>query len=1125
MSTPISMRLKAFLIILLIVVSVAAVGFSASIYFASASLEKTMAKEQMLNRDLADKLVSAEIAHLERCVAFAAAQYSSAPAGADVAERMQALLDAFPAFTAFTLLDHSGRLASWGGAPASYDYLADSACFAAALGGDSALSSTLTEPDTGATVFYFCAPAGEGKVLAATLPGLYFAEILGQFRLWDTGNIYLADSDGTMIAYYDYDRVVNRVNYIELAKADPDYRSAGDYFRQMLLSAEGTGSYTLYGQERICAYRHISATAADWIIAVVAPLNESPRAGVTSGLITSAMLFMGVGAVVSVFLSGFAAKPFNTIREQATRIQGEHERIRLLLDATPLSCHLWNSDFQVFVCNEETVRLFNLRDKQQFLDDFFALTPEYQPNGQLSTEFARACVQKAFDEGRYVFECMHQTIDGVPIPAEVTLVRVEYEGGYAVAGYAKDLREHRKNMEEIEKRDLLLAEALKSARDANDAKSDFLAKMSHEMRTPLNVVIGLSGLSLESGQTDAETRSNLEKIYDSGSILLSTVNDILDISKIEAGKMELTPVDYDVPSLINDTITQNILRINEKPVTFSLDIEPHLYVRLHGDELRVKQVVNNLLSNAIKYTHEGEVELRLRCVRDGDLVWLTICVRDTGIGIRPEEIDRLFTNYVQLDTQANHRIEGTGLGLPITKKLAELMDGSVNVESRYGQGSIFTVTLRQGFVTDDRINPEVVESLMQFRYADDKRSRSTNLNRVKLPDANVLVVDDNVTNLDVAKGLMKPYGMRIDCVTGGQEAIKAVRDEETRYDAIFMDHMMPGMDGIEATRQIREIDTDYARTVPIIALTANATVGNEEMFLSHGFQAFLSKPIDILRLDKVIRQWIRDHGATPSPDAGEPTGGSADGGAGRLTDSRTDGSAGGPTGGPADGSAGAAATRSASGPERRSLTTRRSGLDRRVAHQRFAGLDMEKGIERFGGDEEVYRQVLRSYCTNTAPLLESAEGVEESGLAGYAILLHGIKGSSRGIYADMIGDAAEKLEHAAEAGDFTYVSAHNATFVKATRKLIRDLEEKLGEAEAQKPKPVQDQPDVDTLRKLLVACRSYDMDGVDTAMDLLERYAYTSGGELVPWLHDNITLMNFRDIIEKLTALTGDDAV
>ena len=1099
MSMSASIRFKAFLIILLIVIAVTVAGFSASIFFASASLERTMAQEQLLNRDLADKLVSSEIDNLGRSVAFAASLCMAASSEAVLAEQMEGLLMNLPAFTAFTLLDDRGQRAAWGNAPASFACLADSTCFAEALQGASALSSTFTEPDTGALVFYFCAPAGQGRVLAATVPGLYFAEILGQFRLWNTGNIYLTDSDGTMIAYYDYDRVVNRVNYIEMAKTDTDYRSAGDFFTRMLASTEGTGTYSLYGQERICAYRHISALSADWILAVVAPLNESPRAGVRSGLLTSALLFMCVGAVASVFLSGFAARPFRTIREQAARIRGEHERVKLLLDATPLSCHLWSSDFKVFVCNEETVRLFNLRDKQQFLDDFFALTPEYQPNGILSTEFAHACVQKAFEEGRYVFECMHQTIDGEPIPAEVTLVRVEYEGGYAVAGYAKDLREQKKNMQEIERRDVLLAEALKAAQDANEAKSDFLARMSHEMRTPLNVVIGLSGLCLENGQTDAETRSNLEKIYDSGSILLSTVNDILDISKIEAGKMELTPVDYDAPSLINDTITQNILRINEKPVVFLLDIDPSFYTRLRGDELRVKQVINNLLSNAIKYTLEGEVGLRLSCLRDGDSVWLTIRVHDTGIGIQSEDIDRLFTNYTQLDMLSNRRIEGTGLGLSITKRLAELMDGSVSVESQYGQGSVFTAKLRQGFVADTLISPEVIESLQQFRYTDERRNRNTSLRRILLPDACVLVVDDNVTNLDVAKGLMKPYGMRIDCVTGGPEAIEAIRDGTIRYDAIFMDHMMPGMDGIEATRRIREIDTDYARTTPIIALTANATVGNEEMFLSRGFQDFLSKPIDILRLDKMIRRWVRDHGAGPPPDEGKPTGAAAAGGM----------------------ATGIMAASAAPGQERRSLTNRRSGLDRRVVHQRFAGLDLEKGIGRFGGDKETYLQVLRSYCVNTAPLLELAESVEENGLADYAVLLHGIKGSSRGIYAEMIGDAAEKLEYAAEAGDFTYVSAHNATLIRAVRKLIRDLEEMLGEAEAQKPKPVRDKPDTDTLRKLLAACQSYDMDGVDGAMAQLESCSYEIGGDLVPWLHDNITLMNFRDIIERLTALTG----
>jgi CheY-like chemotaxis protein len=240
-------------------------------------------------------------------------------------------------------------------------------------------------------------------------------------------------------------------------------------------------------------------------------------------------------------------------------------------------------------------------------------------------------------------------------------------------------------------------------------------------------------------------------------------------------------------------------------------------------------------------------------------VWLVSTITDSGIGIRPEDIDKLFKDYNQVDVKDNHAIEGTGLGLAITKNLVHLMDGAVDVESIYGVGSTFRVRLRQGFVNDTPIGAEVAQNLRKFKYFDEKHTRSEKLIRIRLPYARVLVVDDVPVNLDVVRGMMQPYQMQIDCVTSGEEAIELVRDEEVHYNAIFMDHMMPGMDGIETVRIIREeIGTDYAKSVPIIALTANAIAGNEEMFLGKGFQAFLSKPIDIQRMDQVIRKWVRD---------------------------------------------------------------------------------------------------------------------------------------------------------------------------------------------------------------------------------------------------------------------------
>jgi PAS domain S-box-containing protein len=396
-------------------------------------------------------------------------------------------------------------------------------------------------------------------------------------------------------------------------------------------------------------------------------------------------------------------------------------------------------------------------------------------------------------------------------------------------------------------------------RAASSAKSAFLANMSHELRTPLNVVIGLTDLVLEENQLPGHVKDNLSKISNAGNTLLSIVNDILDFSKIESGKIELTPVEYYMSSLLNDVITLVSTRLGEKPIKFSLNISDDLPGRLYGDDLRVKQIFNNLLSNAIKYTHSGTVELSVSCKREGADLSMEVSVSDTGIGISEENLKKLFSDYNQVDTRANRNIEGTGLGLAITKRLVELMGGEISVNSEYGKGSVFSVHFRQGFVSDTPIGPVVAENLRKSRYADDKRTVGKKLVRRDLSYAMVLIVDDMQTNLDVAAGLLRKYKIQVDCVTNGPEAIERIRSGSPAYNAIFMDHMMPGMDGIETADAIRSIDSEYARKIPIIALTANAIQGTENMFYEHGFQAFISKPIDIMEMDSVIRKWLEKH--------------------------------------------------------------------------------------------------------------------------------------------------------------------------------------------------------------------------------------------------------------------------
>lgn len=389
------------------------------------------------------------------------------------------------------------------------------------------------------------------------------------------------------------------------------------------------------------------------------------------------------------------------------------------------------------------------------------------------------------------------------------------------------------------------------AEEANRAKSNFLANMSHEIRTPMNAIIGMSNILCEDTTLSSEALSRAQDIHIAGSNLLRIINDILDISKIESGKYELIEDNYELPSLINDISSIIDVRLNESCVTFDVQIEPTLPMYLRGDVGRVREILLNVIGNAVKFTKQGTISLTVDWNHNQSKPLITVDVKDTGIGIKPEDLASIFDKFSQVDTRKNRSIQGTGLGLAISRNLAIMMGGDITVESVYGQGSTFHISICQAVNKYEPLGTERVAALEKRKYRSVIQKQS--LTMAKRPNARVLLVDDTPINLKVTSHLLKKYEMTVDLANSGAEAIEMVQKAD--YDIVFMDHMMPGMDGVEATHHIRELGGKFEQLV-VIALTANALSEAKEMFLQEGLQDFLAKPIDAKLLDEILNKWI-----------------------------------------------------------------------------------------------------------------------------------------------------------------------------------------------------------------------------------------------------------------------------
>ena len=390
------------------------------------------------------------------------------------------------------------------------------------------------------------------------------------------------------------------------------------------------------------------------------------------------------------------------------------------------------------------------------------------------------------------------------------------------------------------------------AEAASEAKSSFLSNMSHEIRTPINAILGMNEMILREAK-DESILEYSDTIKSAGSSLLSLINDILDFSKIEAGKIEIIPVEYDVSSVINDLVNMIRPRADAKDLILKLDIDRQIPRILNGDEVRLKQIITNILTNAVKYTEKGSITFSMshrKISSEPDAVFLDVSVSDTGIGIREEDIRKLFSKFERIDEERNRNIEGTGLGMSITQSLLKLMDSTLEVHSVYGEGSTFSFLLKQKVMSWDPVGDYEAAYRVHLKRQDRYEESFT------APSASVLVVDDNQMNLMVFKSLIKQTMITVDTAPGGDEGI--VMSRRKKYDILFIDHMMPGKDGIETLREIREERGNLNASTPAISLTANAVAGARDQYIEAGFDDYLSKPIDSAQLEKMLMDLLPD---------------------------------------------------------------------------------------------------------------------------------------------------------------------------------------------------------------------------------------------------------------------------
>ena len=587
---------------------------------------------------------------------------------------------------------------------------------------------------------------------------------------------------------------------------------------------------------------------------------------------------------------------------------------------------------------------------------------------------------------------------------------------------------------------------------ANNAKSDFLANMSHEIRTPMNAITGFAELCLKE-----KNYCYASDIKTAAKNLISIINDILDISKIEAGKLELVPAVYDTADMLNDVISIIYVQLDKKKnLDFKIDIDRHIPRKMYGDEVRLKQILINLLGNAVKFTSEGFISLTVKELsRVGDDVSLMFKIADSGLGIKKEDISKLFENFQQVDTRKNRRIEGSGLGLPISKNLAEKMNGSITVESEYGKGSVFTVVLVQR-ISDPSPIPKSTAGGVHAPVSEEKA------HSLYAPDAHVLVVDDNRVNLSVTARLLTTYGIKAELADSGRKAIEMINS--AYYDLVFMDHMMPELDGVDTTKMIRSQNDAYSKELPIIALTANAVSGAREMFLESGFNDFISKPIQLSMLEKILEKWLPEQMVNYS-EAGAKAVYSV---ASEVSDIFG--------GGYMPAEPAAAETEE----------------DDDIV---IPNVDVKAGLSLCGGNVDAYLAILKTFMETSAESILRIETCAHSrDYKNYTTEVHGLKSSSLAIGAAGLSEMAKNLEQAGKEENYKQISEDTPALIARFSEIAENIKPfvETEESDNTNKPPIKADALKAQLEKALEAIDELDSHGAMEILDSLLEYSYST---------------------------------